>query len=112
MESALPKAPEDRRADIVAALDAVPDLLGLMQRHTAEIKLLQTYQKEQLLRQVCDESKRADVDQLGRDIFPKWDQFSMRDFEWCVKERKALEPELKAFLDSAQPAAKASQGHR
>jgi len=105
----LPKANRTRMADIAFALDVAPDLLGLMQRHVAEIKLLNDIEKKRLLGEICDETKRADVEKLGREIDPKWDQFSIRGFEWCVTERKALEPVLRAFLTSAPAAAKASQ---
>jgi hypothetical protein len=94
----LPKASSHRMADIAFALDAAPNLLDLMQTHVAEIKLLQPYQKQRLFGQLCDETRRADVEQLGRDIFPKPDPAMLRDYEWCIQERKAIEPELRAFF--------------
>ncbi|HEX5058525.1 MAG TPA: M1 family metallopeptidase [Kofleriaceae bacterium] len=109
--SQLPKVNRTRMTDIAFALERTPDLLGLLQRHVAEIKLLQDVEKVRLLNQVCDGTKRADVEKLGRQIDPKWDQFSIRNFEWCVTERKALEPALRAFLTGAPVAPKASQAN-
>jgi hypothetical protein len=105
----LPKATKDRRNEIAVAVERMPDLLGLLERHVAEAKLFEPLDKSRLIDQICDETKRADVEKLGREIDPTWDQFSIRNFEWCVTERKALEPVLRAFLTGAPAAAKASQ---
>ena len=46
------------------------------------------------------------------DIFAKPDPTVLRDFDWCIKRRKALEPELRAFFAGAAGSAKASPVRR
>jgi cytosol alanyl aminopeptidase len=105
----LPKAGPHRKGDIAFALEAAPKLLELMQQHVDEIKLLQPYLKQRLLGRICDESRRADVERLAHDIVVKSDPALLRDYEWCIQERKTLEPELRAFFAGASAASKRSK---
>jgi cytosol alanyl aminopeptidase len=107
----LPKAPAHRIADIAFALESAPNLLDLMRKHVEPLKRLQIYQLRRLFDQLCDESRRADVEQLGRDLFPKPDPGMLRDYEWCIQERKRLEPELRAFF-AGTAAAKSTKVRR
>jgi len=95
----IPKAKPQRQADIGFALESVPDLLFFLTKHAAEIRQLQHHHKARLFGLLCDENRRQDVESLGHQLFDKWGPLLMRDYDWCTQERKALEPELRAFLN-------------
>ncbi|HEY5920860.1 MAG TPA: M1 family metallopeptidase [Kofleriaceae bacterium] len=108
----LPTASSVRVNDIAFALDAVPDPLFFLTKHAGVIRQLQHHHKSRLLGLICDETRRKDVESLGRQLFDKFNDFMLRDYEWCITERKALEPELRAFLDGANALPKPSQKRR
>jgi hypothetical protein len=76
--------------------------------HVDELRRLHPSIRQHLFSKLCDEARRTDVIALGKKLFDKWTEFAMRDYDWCVQERKALEPELRVFLDGAAPAPKLS----
>lgn len=82
-------------ASIVAAR---PDLLDLLDRHHTAVKALPDPDKQMLVGNLCDGSRRQQVEELVNVIFDKPSPMLMRNFDQCVAERKALEPELRAFL--------------
>jgi hypothetical protein len=105
----IPTAKGQRQADIGFALESVPDPLFFLTKHAAEIRRLQHHHKARLFSLLCDETRRTEVESLGRQLFDKFDDQLLRDYEWCVQERKALEPELRGFLDGALAAPKSSR---
>ncbi|HEY5952490.1 MAG TPA: hypothetical protein VIV40_43625, partial [Kofleriaceae bacterium] len=108
----IPHAKHERMSDIAFALETVPDLLDFMTKHLAEVRVLPQHDKLRLYNRLCDATRRADVEALGRQLFDKWNELMLRDYEWCIQERKALEPELRAFLSNAPIAAKPSDARR
>lgn len=96
----LPNASGERSEEIVFAIEGAPDLLDVLLRHTSDLAALPWYMKLRLIGQLCDEARRAEVERLAREIAKEPDRFALRGFEWCLRERKALEPELRAFLNA------------
>jgi alanyl aminopeptidase len=82
-------------ASIIAAR---PDLLDLLDRHHTAVRALPDDDKLDLIGKLCDGSRRQQVEDLVNAIFDKPSPLLMRNFDQCVAERKALEPELRAFL--------------
>ena len=90
-----PTASHDRKQEIDHALMAVSDPLPLFAKYPEAIAAMRSYTKSRLLGRVCDETKRAEVEALSKEHLKG---MKIRDFDWCIKERQLLEPELRAFL--------------